>query len=122
MDLLTEIEFSSQAIPEAVVRLRRISLSQRLRFLAANFDLLRQMRIRAAQGSAAPEVRLAQAESEIELSRRILDETVVAVEGAGAPKTNLAAWLVREAPNEFCVEILRRAGDEMILGESKRKN
>lgn len=121
MDLLTEVEFQSQHFPEAAFRLRRISLAQRLRFIAANFELMRQMRFRDAQGSASAEAKVAQAEAEIELSRRILDATLVGIRGIETPPENLAEWLLREAPNELCVEVLRHAGEEMILGETKRK-
>jgi hypothetical protein len=121
MELLTEVEFQPANFPEVKVHLRRISLAKRLRFLAKNFELMRQLKLGGAQSVPPMSNKVAIAEAEIELSRRILAETLARIEGVPAPQEDLASWMVKEAPNELCVEVLQRAGEEMILGESKAK-
>jgi hypothetical protein len=38
-----------------------------------------------------------------------------------APEAGWAAWLVQDAPQQLCLEVLERAGEAMILGEEQRK-
>ncbi len=121
MDLLTEVEFQPANFPEVKIHLRRISLAKRLRFLAQNFELMRKLRLGAARAELEARDKLALAEAEIELSRRILRETLARIDGVAAETEDLADWMVKNAPNELCVEVLHRAGEEMILGETKAK-
>lgn len=119
MDLWTEVEFRPKSYPELAVYLRRISMARRLRFLAVNHELMRVVHFpRGAQEVYSPRQR---AEAEIELSRRILAETLIRVDGVEAPEAGWADWLVQDAPQPLCLEVLERAGEAMILGEEQRK-
>jgi hypothetical protein len=119
MDLWTEVEFRPKDFPELCVVLRRISMARRLRFLAVNHELMRVVHFpRGAQGPYSAAQR---AEAEIELSRRILNETLIRVEGVETPTRGWAEWLVQDAPQKLCLEVLERAGEAMILGEEQRK-
>jgi hypothetical protein len=121
MDFLTEVEFQSSRFPEVKIHLRRISLARRLRFLAKNFELMRLLKMRESQPGPDAQETQNFAEAEIELSRRILAETVQGLEGVSLAGQDPIDWLLQTAPNELCVEVLQRAGEEMILGESLRK-
>lgn len=119
MDLWTEVEFRPPSYPDLLFVLRRLSMSRRLRFLAVNHELMRVVHFpRGAQDVYSPAER---AEAEIELSRRILAESLVRVDGALAPEGGWANWLVQEAPQQLCLDVLQRAGEAMILSEVQRK-
>lgn len=119
MDLWTEVEYRPKSFPEIAVFLRRISLARRLRFLAVNHELMRVVHF--PRGAQAPYGPAQRAEAEIELSRRILVETLIRIEGADVLNADWANWLVQEAPQQLCLEVLERAGEAMILGEEQRK-
>jgi hypothetical protein len=121
MDLLHEVEFRPPSHPHLLVYIRRISMARRLRFLAQNHDLMRTVNF-PRHGEAAGLIHAQErAEAEIELSRRILSEMVDRIDGAAARAEAIADWLIQEAPQTLCVEILERAGEAMILGEESRK-
>lgn len=125
MQLQFEREFHSGVVPGMRFEVRRISLARRLRFLAGNHELMQELKFLTAALDQTDQQRLEIAELELELSRKLLDECLVAF-GNGATlepvNPDRMDWLLTAAPAGLCVEILARVSEELSLSESRRKN
>jgi hypothetical protein len=125
MQLLLETTHPSAAHPGLNIRVRRISLSQRLAFLAANHELMSRIRFLAASPEPDPQTLATVASLELELSRAVLDLGLIALEtsdpDSGIPARNID-WILHQAPSSLCLEVLARASDEIALNETRRKN
>ncbi len=125
MNLKYERDFTSATTPGFRFQVRRISLAQRIRFLAENHDLMQRVRFLTAAIKSDPEERSSLADLELELSRRLLEQCLCAVsmgdafEPADASRIN---WLLNQAPTELCIEVLTRVSDEISLSGQIRKN
>lgn len=113
------------SLPGFRFQIRRISLAQRLRFLAANHDIMQRLKFlgAAVEKSAAQQAEIAGLE--LDLSRALLQECLVSL-GEG-DQTNVAdpeafEWLLNSAPAGLCVEVLSCISDEISLSEQRRKN
>jgi hypothetical protein len=126
MNLIREREFESEAFPGVRFAVRRVSLAERLQFLAAQHDTLQKLKFLAAGGGAAEE-RLTAAKLESGLSRSILQLSLAWLSGADGslglpnPPASIASWLVDSAPAALCVEILNHACAEIALSADSRK-
>ncbi|MFN9299275.1 MAG: hypothetical protein ACK6DZ_16405 [Acidobacteriota bacterium] len=125
MQLLLESSYPSAAHPGLMIRVRRISLSQRLAFLAANHELMSRIRFLAASPEPNPQTLAAMASLELDLSHAVLDLGLIALETAdpdsGIPARDID-WILQQAPSSLCLEELARASDEIALSETRRKN
>jgi hypothetical protein len=125
MQLLLESTHPSTAHPGLTIRVRRISLAQRLAFLAANHELMSRIRFLAASPEPNSQSLSTIASLEMELSRAVLDLGLIALETAdpqsGIPSRDID-WILNQAPSNLCLEILARASDEIALNETRRKN
>ncbi|GAB4406332.1 MAG: hypothetical protein OHK0021_17910 [Bryobacter sp.] len=121
MAFLTECVFRPDAAPEVEVHLRRISLGQRLRFLANNFEQLQRLKLAQANANNGQSCANDLAELELNVGKQILAATVLEVVGLGEEVVDWPSWLLEDAPSALGLEVLRRAGEEIFLGEDKRK-
>ncbi|WP_031498578.1 hypothetical protein [Bryobacter aggregatus] len=125
MKLQYEKNIASAAMPGIAFQIRRISLAQRLRFLAENYGLMQRLKFLNAGVGQEPQERSAAAELEIDLSRRLLEAALISTTEAGCTRPadeSLIQWLLEEAPTELSVEVLAHIGDEMVLSDPRRKN
>jgi hypothetical protein len=110
-----------EELPEVVFHLRRISYSQRLAFLADNFELIRKAKILQASGPGEAVTPQEAALVELALCRKILGACLIKAEGATPDCHDLVAWLLEEAPQAVCTSLLAQAGALLFLGEAQRK-
>lgn len=125
MNLKYERDFTSATTPGFRFQVRRISMSQRIRFLADNHDLMQRVKFLTAGIKSDPEERSALADLELELSRRLLEQCLCATstdDAFEAADSNRIDWLLNQAPTELCVEVLTRVSDEISLSGQRRKN
>src|SRR5436190_3004463 len=107
MQLKFERNYLSQAMPGLQFRVKRISLAERMRFLADNHGLMQKLKFLSAGKDNDPRERISMAEHELELSRRLLDACLVGIfeyNGEKLTQHDTVAWLLQKAPTEFCVE------------------
>lgn len=125
MQLLLESRFPSTAHPGLLIRVRRISLAQRLTFLAANHHLMSRLRFLAAAPAPDSEALSELARLELDLSRAVLELGLIALESpdpeSGIPSRDVD-WILEQAPTQLCLEVLTRVSDEITLNDSRRKN
>lgn len=125
MQLQRERRHESSFIPGFRYEIRRISLAERLNFLAVNHELLKKLKFQGAAPELTDAQRVELGEMELEMSRRLLELCLVSTgEGAAtmAASAERIAWLLHEAPAGLCVEVLARISDEISLSEQRRKN
>lgn len=125
MHLKYEREFDSASTPGFRFIVKRLSLSQRMVFLAENHELMQRVKFLSAASSPDTQERLLLAELELELSHRLLQKCLIAMgtsvdfKPAGIDEIE---WLLRMAPTELCVEVLTSVSDEISLSGQRRKN
>ena len=125
MEFNYERKFDSASTPGFRFIVKRLSLSHRMLFLADNHELMQRVKFYSAASSPDTEARFSLADLELELSRRLLEECLMAIstgvdfKPAGSDEI---AWLLRMAPTELCVEVLTRVSDEISLSGQRRKN
>ena len=125
MDLKYERDFDSASTPGFRFIVKRLSLSDRIRFLADNHELMQRVKFHSAASSPDTEARLLLADLELELSRRLLEKCLMAISTGVDFKpahSEVIDWLLRTAPTELCVEVLSRVSDEISLSGQRRKN
>ncbi len=125
MQLQLERRQQSNSVAGFQFVVRRISLAERMRFLASNHDLMQKLKFLGAAPDKTESQRLELAELELQLSRRMLE--LALAEAGIAP--NLVAtdcdqidWLLHAAPAGLCVEALAVISEEISLSETRRKN
>lgn len=125
MDLKYEREFDSASTPGFRFIVKRLSLSQRIVFLAENHELMQRVKFLSAASNPGTQERLLLAELELELSHRLLQKCLIAISTGVDFKpagTDEIEWLLRTAPTELCVEVLTSVSDEISLSGQRRKN
>jgi hypothetical protein len=125
MQLTFDQTFEASSLTGFRFRVKRISLAQRLRFLAGNHDLMQRLKFFAAAIEKSDPQRVEIANLELELSRILLQECLISL-GDGDQQQPVDAeridWVLTRAPAALCVEVLARISEEISLSETRRKN
>jgi len=118
-------DFQAATQPDFRFQVRRISLSQRLRFLADNHDLMQTLKFLAAGQNSSSQERIESVRLELELSLKLLTQCLVSIDSENGlipvGETQIQ-WLLNDAPTELCVEVLACISEEISLSEQRRKN
>lgn len=102
------------------VKLRRVSLGQRLKFLAEHSAELAQLNFIAASiNDGMTESRIL---AEVKVCKDLLSLCVVDLSGAPQGGEEIAAWLIDSAPQDLCMELIRFVLDEFLLSGERSKN
>ncbi len=104
----------------ATIRIRRVSLGQRLSFISKNATALQKMKFLASGRDYGEAIE--RNELELSVCRNILALCVDEISGNPQGEKALVDWLIDDAPQAFATEVLQLALDEVILSDSRRKN
>jgi hypothetical protein len=116
---LNERAIESKIYSGLVAKIRRVSLGQRLRFLADNAGDLGQLNFLAA--STGDEVAHSRMSAELKVCRSLLRLCVVEIEGQPQDAADIADWLIDSAPQDLCMEMIQLATDEFLLSGERAK-
>jgi hypothetical protein len=116
--------FDSQADPGVRIRVRRISLRERLQFTEESFEWIQQLQFLAAQPDLNGQTIARMNRLEANISKLVLRHVWLALESAaGVRQANeeLIEWLMNEAPADFCCEVVAHCSDQIALSGAQRK-
>lgn len=116
---LNERVIESKIYSGLVAKIRRVSLGQRLRFLADNAGDLGQLNFLAA--STGDEVAHSRMSAELKVCRSLLRLCIVEIDGQPQDAADIADWLIDSAPQDLCMEMIQLATDEFLLSGERAK-
>lgn len=116
--------YGSQVDPAVQIRVKRISLRERLRFSEESFDLMQRLKVLTAQSELSSEDVAKSHALETQLTELILRYVWVALETPDSfheASQSEIEWLLNVAPAELCCEVVALCGDQIALSGAQRK-
>lgn len=102
--------------------LKRLTLAERLHFLAAHHDLIAKVKMIGLDGLGQALTPADKAAVELELAKTLLHALALALEPAPGSKAALADYILHELPAHLGMEILQHVSQEFSLTSDEKKN